>query len=123
MARGVKAITLNEGDGVACVKTIPENLAEIASISGNGLFKRTSAREFSVQGRGGKGSKIQKLNEGDWMVGFCPIISGAQNVLVVSTNSSIKLTVNDLPLLSKGALGNKSIKLGPKSNVVEIFSY
>ena len=123
VARGVKAITLNEGDGVACVKTIPENLAEIASISGNGLFKRTSAREFSVQGRGGKGSKIQKLNEGDWMVGFCPIISGAQNVLVVSTNSSIKLTVNDLPLLSKGALGNKSIKLGPKNNVVEIFSY
>lgn len=123
VARGVKAITLNDGDGVACVKTIPENLAEIASISGNGLFKRTNANEFSVQGRGGKGSKIQKLNEGDWMVSFCPIISGAQNVLVVSTNSSIKLTVNDLPIFSKGALGNKSIKLGPKSNVVEIFSY
>ena len=41
-------------------------------------------------------------------------------VLVASTNSCIKLTTNDIPVFSRGALGNKSIKLGPLHNVVKI---
>ena len=123
VARGVKAITLNDGDYVISAHAIPENTTHLASISGNGLFKQTSISEFTVQGRGTKGNKIQKLNEGDWMADFCPVIAGAKDVLVASTSSSIKLTTNDIPLFSKGALGNKSIKMDAKSNVVGIFIY
>ena len=123
VARGVKAITLNDGDYVISAHCIPENTTHLASISGNGLFKQTSISEFSVQGRGTKGNKIQKLNEGDWMADFYPIVSGAKDVLIASTSSSIKLTTNDIPLFSKGALGNKSIKMDAKSNVVGIFIY
>ena len=123
VARGVKAITLNDGDYVISAHAIPENTTHLASISGNGLFKQTSISEFAVQGRGTKGNKIQKLNEGDWMADFCPVIDGAKDVLIASTSSSIKLTTNDIPLFSKGALGNKSIKMDAKSNVVGIFIY
>ena len=123
VARGIKAITLNDGDYVISAHAIPENTTHLASISGNGLFKQTSISEFAVQGRGTKGNKIQKLNEGDWMTDFCPVIAGAKDVLVASTSSSIKLTTNDIPLFSKGALGNKSIKMDAKSNVVGIFIY
>ena len=70
-----------------------------------------------------KGNKIQKLNEGDWMTDFYPVVAGAKEVLVASTSSSIKLTTNDIPIFSKGALGNKSIKMDAKSNVVGIFIY
>jgi DNA gyrase subunit A len=123
VARGVKAITLNDGDYVISAHAIPENTTHLASISGNGLFKQTSISEFAVQGRGTKGNKIQKLNDGDWMADFCPVMAGAKDVLVASTSSSIKLTTNDIPLFSKGALGNKSIKMDAKSNVVGIFIY
>ena len=123
VARGVKAINLNEGDSVIAAHIIPENTMYIASISGDGLFKRTGISEFTVQGRGTKGNKIQKLNEGDWMADFCPIADGATSVLIASTHSSIKLTINDIPIFSKGALGNKSIKLNPKSNVIGISIY
>ena len=123
VARGVKAITLNDGDYVISARIIPENTTHLASISGNGLFKQTSISEFAVQGRGTKGNKIQKLNEGDWMADFCPVVSGAKDVLIASTSSSIKLTTSDIPLFSKGALGNKSIKMDAKSNVVGIFIY
>ena len=123
VARGVKAITLNDGDYVISAHVIPENTTHLASISGNGLFKQTSISEFAVQGRGTKGNKIQKLNEGDWMADFCPITDKAKDVLIASTSSSIKLTTNDIPLFSKGALGNKSIKMDAKSNVVGIFIY
>lgn len=119
IARGVRAIKLNEDDYVVSARIIPDNTTHLASISGAGLFKKTSIGEFVTQGRGTKGSKIQKLNDGDWMADFYPITKDGE-VLVASTKACIKLTTNDLPLLSKGALGNKSIKLGPLDNVVKI---
>lgn len=123
VARGVKAIALNDGDGVASVHVIPNETTFLASISGDGLFKRTPIYEFSAQGRGTKGSKIQKLNDGDYMVDFYPILENDTTVLVASTNACIKLTINDIPIFTKGALGNKSIKIGPKSKVIGISIY
>lgn len=119
VAKGVKAIKLNDGDGVASARAIPEDTKMIASISGGGLFKKTDITEFAIQGRGTKGAKIQKLNEGDWMADFYPIAKDG-DILVASTNACIKLTTNDIPIFSKGALGNKSIKLGAKDNVIGI---
>lgn len=119
VARGVKAIKLNDGDYVISARIIPDDTKYIASISGSGLFKKTPFNEFSTQGRGTKGSKIQKLNEGDYMADFYPITKDGE-VLVASTNACIKLTTNDVPVFSRGALGNKSIKLGPLHNVVKI---
>ena len=119
VARGVKAIKLNDGDYVISARIIPDDTKYIASISGSGLFKKTPFDEFTTQGRGTKGSKIQKLNDGDYMADFHPITKDGE-VLVASTNSCIKLTTNDVPVFSRGALGNKSIKLGPLHNVVKI---
>lgn len=122
VAKGVKAVKLNDGDGVASARIIPADTTMIASISGNGLFKKTSIDEFVVQGRGTKGAKIQKTNEGDWIADFYPIVKDG-DILVASTHACIKLTTNDIPIFSKGALGNKSIKLNPKDNVVGISIY
>ena len=119
VAKGVKAIKLNDGDGVASARAIPEDTKMIASISGGGLFKKTDITEFVIQGRGTKGAKIQKLNDGDWMADFYPIAKDG-DILVASTNACIKLTTSDIPIFSKGALGNKSIKLGAKDNVIGI---
>lgn len=119
VARGVKAIKLNDGDYVISARIIPDDTKYIASISGAGLFKKTSFDEFVTQGRGTKGSKIQRLNDGDYMADFYPITKDGE-VLVASTNSCIKLTTNDIPVFSRGALGNKSIKLSPLHNVVKI---
>ena len=119
VARGVKAIKLNDGDYVISARIIPDDTKYIASISGAGLFKKTDFNEFATQGRGTKGSKIQKLNDGDYMADFHPITKDGE-VLVASTNSCIKLTTDDVPVFSRGALGNKSIKLSPLHNVVKI---
>jgi DNA gyrase subunit A len=122
IAKGVKAIKLNDGDNVANARIIPMDTISIASISGGGLFKKTGIEEFAVQGRGTKGSKIQKLNEADWMADFLPITHDGE-ILVASTHACIKLTTNDIPVYSKGALGNKSIKMGATDNVVGISIY
>ena len=119
VALGVRAIKLNEGDHLVAAHAISEDATYLASISGAGLFKKTSISEFAPQGKNTKGSKIQKLTEGDWMADFIPI-NREGDLLIVSTRSCIKLTTNDLPLLGKGAQGNKSIKLGASDNVVHI---
>ena len=122
VARGVKAIKLNEDDYVISARAVPPETISLASISGNGLFKQTPITEFTTQGRGTKGSKIQKLGESDWMADFHPIC-GKGEVMVASTNACIKLTTEDIPTLSKGALGNKSIKMNAFNNVVQILIY
>lgn len=119
VARGVRAIKLNDNDYVISAHIIPDTTKYLASISGAGLFKKTSIDEFSTQGRGTKGVKIQKLNPGDYMADFYPIEKSGE-VIVTSTNSCIKLTTEDIPLLSRGTLGNKSMKLNPLSNIVKI---
>lgn len=119
VARGVKAIKLNDGDYVISARIIPDDTQYIASISGAGLFKKTPFEEFSTQGRGTKGAKIQKVGDGDYMADFHPITKEGE-VLVASTNACIKLTTEDVPVFSRGALGNKSIKLGPLHSVVKI---
>jgi DNA gyrase subunit A len=119
VARGVKAIKLNDGDYVISARIIPDDTQYIASISGAGLFKKTPFEEFSTQGRGTKGAKIQKVGDGDYMADFHPITKEGE-VLVASTNACIKLTTEDIPVFSRGALGNKSIKLGPLHSVVKI---
>lgn len=119
VSKGIKGMKLNDGESVISAHLIPEKTSYLISISGEGLFKRTPFSEFNVQGKNTKGAKIQKLNDDDWMADFLPM-TDEKDVLISSTRSSIKLNINDVPVFSKGALGNKSIKLNASDNVVGI---
>lgn len=119
VSKGVKAIKLNDDDYVISARVIPADTKFIASISGYGLMKKTSINEFVTQGKNTKGAKIQKIGDGDWMADFLPLCNETE-VLIASTRACIKLNINDVPIFSKGAQGNKSIKLGEKDNIVGI---
>ena len=118
-AKGVKAIKLNDGDCLVSAKIIPETTTDIASVSNIGLIKKTPISDFGVQGRGTKGSKIQKIGEDEWIADFYPLTTETE-ILVASNNSCIKFAVSEIPTLSKGAAGSRSIKLSPNSHIVGI---
>lgn len=122
VARGVKAIKLNDGDYVQSARAIPADTTYIMSISGSGLMKQTPFKEFSPQTRGTKGSKLQKLTDTDWMADFYPITTETE-LLIASTRSCLKLNITDIPIYSTGAQGVKSIKLGTIDNVVKVSCY
>lgn len=117
IAKGIKAIKLNDGDYVSQSHLIPSTSKEIVSISGTGLCKRTSIKEFSIQSKNTKGTKIQKIIDGDWIADFIPI-SEESELLIAATNSCIKISIQDVPILSRGTQGNKTIKLASTENVV-----
>ena len=110
-ARGVKGITLNKDDYLVCAQVIPSDTKEFLTISEKGYIKRTSIKDFSVTSRGTKGSKIHKLNDDDdFLVCFGALVNETETV-IVSSHAQIKINLNEVNLLTKGAQGTKSIKL------------
>lgn len=122
IARGVKGITLNEGDELVSAKPIPSTTKEYLSVSEKGYIKRTSAKEFTVTGRGTKGGKIHALKDSDdKLINFVPLTT-EKEVIVVSSNSQIKINLNEVNLLSKGAQGTKSMKLS-NSKIIGLLAF
>ena len=122
VARGVKGITLNKGDELVAAKAIPPSTKEYLSVSEKGYIKRTSAKEFTITGRGTKGGKIHALKDADdKLINFVPL-TNEREVIVVSSHSQIKINLNEINLLSKGAQGTKSMKL-QNSKIIGLLAF
>jgi DNA gyrase subunit A len=122
VAKGVRGIKLNEGDAICCAYPIKSDSQYIVSVTTSGLFKKTPIAEFTVQGKNTKGAKIHKLTGNDCMADFMAL--GAETeILVASSQSCIKLSVNDIPTLSRVTQGAKAIKLSDTAKIVGISLY
>ena len=110
-ARGVKGITLNDGDFLVSARVVSPDTKEFLSVSEKGYIKRTTAKDFTVTGRATKGGKIHLLKDtDDRLIDFAPITNERESI-VVASNAQIKINLNEVNLLSKGAQGTKSMKL------------
>ena len=122
IAKGIRGIKLNSGDAVCCAYPIKSDTQYIISVTSSGLFKKTPISEFTVQGKNTKGSKIHKLTGKDIMADF--IALGAETeILVASSKSCIKLSINDVPTLSRTAQGAKAIKMNDTDKIIGISLY
>lgn len=119
VARGVVGIKLNEGDKVVSGRVIPKETREILSVSEDGYSKRTDINEFKITGRATKGVKIQRA---DNLCDFLPLID-SNDILVVSSTTQIRVKVEEIPILSRGTQGVKTLKLGEKSKVIKIQNF
>jgi DNA gyrase subunit A len=116
VSRGVIGMKLNEGDHISNARIIEPDTTELVSISEEGHIKRTSLTEFKITGRATKGVKIQNA---DKICDFLPI-NNSNDILVVSSNAQIRIKVSDIPLLTRGAQGVKSIKLAENSKITKL---
>ena len=122
VAKGIRGIKLNDGDAVCCAYPIKSDTQYIISVTDFGLFKKTPISEFTVQGKNTKGAKIHKLTGKDHMADF--IALGAETeILVASSKSCIKLSINDVPTLSRVAQGAKAIKMNDTDKIIGISLY
>ena len=119
IAKGIKGIKLNDNDYVVSARSIPDSTKEIMSISGLGLSKKTDITEFTYTGKNTKGKKIQKIIDYDFMVDFIPIIN-EKEILIVSSNAQLKVSLDEITNLSRGAQGSKTIKLKNNEKVISL---
>lgn len=116
VARGVQGMKLNDGDCVVGARLINSNDRELISVSTDGYIKRTPINEFRVTGRATKGVKIQNTNS---LCDFLPV-GDESDILVVSTSSQIRLKFRDIPSLTRGTQGVKSLKLTSGAQVIAL---
>lgn len=119
IAKGIRGIKLNDNDYVVSARPIPNSTKEIMSISGLGLSKKTDITEFTYTGKNTKGKKIQKIIDYDFMVDFVPIIN-EKEILIVSSNAQLKVSLDEITNLSRGAQGSKTIKLKNNEKVISL---
>ena len=117
--KGIKGMKLNEEDYVISAHIIPEDTISIMSVSGEGNAKQTKISEFATQGKNTKGARLQKITSEDWMADFKPIVNETE-VSIASTSSTLKIKVNEIAMLSRGAQGSRAIKMGVKDNAIVI---
>ena len=117
--KGIKGMKLNEEDYVISAHIIPEDTISIMSVSGEGNAKQTKISEFATQGKNTKGARLQKVMSEDWMADFKPIVNETE-VSIASTSSTLKIKVNEVAMLSRGAQGSRAIKMGVKDNAIVI---
>ena len=122
IAKGIRGIKLNPGDAVCCAYPITKDAQYIISVTASGLFKKTPISEFSVQGKNTKGAKIHKLTEKDHMADFVSLANETE-ILVASSRSTIKISINDVPTLSRVAQGAKAIKMNDTDKIIGIALY
>ena len=122
VAKGIKGIKLNDGDAVCCAYPIKSDAQYIVSVTASGLFKKTPIAEFTIQGKNTKGAKIHKLTGKDHMADFMALGTETE-ILVASSQSCIKLSVNDIPTLSRVTQGAKAIKMNDTAKIIGISLY
>ena len=119
VAAGVKTIKLDENDEVVVGLPIHSDNDTVAIFSTKGYGKKTSIKEFTVQGRGGKGLVIYKPSAVYGQIAGATIISDSDTILLTGQPSSICIAATDLPLLTRTSFGNIMIK----SNVSSIVKF
>ncbi len=119
VAAGVKTIKLDENDEVVVGLPIHSENDTVAIFSTKGYGKKTSIKEFTVQGRGGKGLVIYKPSAVYGQITGATIISDNDTILLTGQPSSICIAATDLPLLTRTSFGNIMVK----SNISSIVKF
>ena len=93
----------------------------ILTLSENGFGKRSSAYEYRVTGRGGKGITAMAVNErnGDLVASF-PIEETDQIMLVTDGGQLIRCPVNDIRIAGRSTQGVTVFRTGDDESVVSV---
>ena len=119
VAAGVKTIKLDDNDEVIVGLPIHSDNDIIGIFSSKGYGKKTSIKEFNVQGRGGKGLVIYKPTAAYGHIVGATVITDKDTVLLTGQPNSICIAATDLPLLTRTSYGNIMVK----SNISSIVKF
>ena len=121
-AAGVRAIRLDRDDAVVGMEGMDEEREDIIlTVTANGFGKRTEAREYRLQSRGGMGVIGIKANERNGpVVGAFRVTNEDQLMLITDTGRIIRIRVNEISVIGRNTQGVKLIEVEPEERVVGV---
>ncbi|MNX85379.1 DNA gyrase subunit A [compost metagenome] len=118
-ARGVRAITMREGDAVIGM-TLGKDVGDLLSVTTDGYGKRTALSEYRQQGRGGLGIINMKLNANrNGKVASIMLADEDQEIVIVTTHGIvIRQKVATVPRLGRMTQGVRLQRMDENDRVV-----
>jgi DNA gyrase subunit A len=109
-ARGVRAVTLDEGDYVVGAGIIPEgsddNELYILTITENGFGKRSITSEYKRQHRGGRGLICHGISAKTGVLAGLKLVRANEEVMLITDGGIIIRTrISEIPVYGRSASG------------------
>lgn len=119
IAMGVAGAKLNPGDKIIDARALCSEAKEIVSLTSDGMISRTPLDDMPKTNRNVKGTKIQKVNDGETLVGFVAMRESG-DIITTTGLTAIKFNTREVSLTRRGALGVKALKLKAKEKATGI---
>jgi len=125
-AESAEEETAAPDDAVAPPTTLsPERFAElqakeefVLTVASSGFGKRTSAYEYRVTGRGGKGVELMNLAKGGEIVAAFPVLDSDQVMLVTDGGTLIRCPVDGIRIAGRATRGVRIVSVSDGERVV-----
>lgn len=120
IAGGVRAIKLEKDDEVVAMELVEQD-QELLVVTEKGFGKRTKAKDYKIQVRGGKGlltydkSKFAKTGE---LVGAMVVDEDDEVMLINSSGIIIRIKANEVSRLGRATQGVKIMKVQEDANII-----
>ena len=120
-ARGVKGITLSEGDYVIGVCVVDEK-KKLLTVTENGMGKRTEFDDFrEMKHRGGRGVTCHKLTEKSGKLAAIQTVSDDDDVMLITDKGTIiRMSVSDINVYSRTAGGVIVMRTSDDSRIITL---
>ena len=107
-------------DEVVAMELVDPN-KQLLVISEKGYGKRTNTKDYRLQTRGGKGVKTYKISEKTGiLVGAKAVYDDEEIMIINSDGSLIRMSVNQISVLSRVTSGVKVMRTDENSLVVAL---
>ena len=117
---GVIGMTLSDNDEIVAMQ-LDHQGDSLLIVSENGMGKRTSMDEFTVQHRGGKGVKCYKITEKTGYVIGVKAVTDENEIMMITTEGIIiQIRMDDVSQLGRITSGVKLINLDAGVTVAQI---
>lgn len=134
-ARGVRGITLDEGDFVVSLTVVADTKDEgtagaecridregmLVTVCENGYGKRTALEDYRLQGRAGRGVIDIKADERNGpVVGVGAVHNDSELMIITSSGKIIRIEASGISIIGRNTKGVKLINLEQDEKVVAV---
>jgi DNA gyrase subunit A len=121
-ARGVKAMTLENGDTIVAMDVIEDHRKEVLLVTSRAFGKRTPIDDYRHTSRGGKGVKAFAREREDigQVVDQIMVAPEDQILMITSGNQVIRLNVSEIRKAGRSTKGVRLQRLGEGDEVVAV---
>lgn len=118
-ARGVKAITLKEGDEVIGM-VVAEEGKKILTVTETGYGRLSDCKEYRVQSRAGKGVTNYKTEKYGLVASINAVDDDNDLIIISSDGIIIRIPASQISTVARGAKGVRVMKVNENEKIVSV---